>query len=150
MSDWSKWYGWLHGSDRIEYSGCRQAAEAASSRIKELKARAEKTEARVAELTAINQQYTEEAERARVFRNDFYYRTTEAEARVTELEAARDSLERVVVKYAKGLESSQARAAALEAKIDRLMWEYCPDEMTDEQKANWARHQVPMEVSDEE
>ena len=39
MSDWSKWYGWLHGSDRIEYSGCRQAAEAASRRIKKLKAR---------------------------------------------------------------------------------------------------------------
>lgn len=32
---------------------------------------------------------------------------------------------------------------ALQAKIDALMLEYCPDEMTPEQIANWERHQVP-------
>jgi len=36
----------------------------------------------------------------------------------------------------------RAALAAAEAKIDALMLEYCPDEMTEEQTANWARHQV--------
>ena len=31
--------------------------------------------------------------------------------------------------------------AAKQAQIDRLMIEYCPDEMTDEQTAEWAKHQ---------
>lgn len=30
-----------------------------------------------------------------------------------------------------------------QAKIDWLMLEYCPDEMTQEQKENWAAHQKP-------
>lgn len=29
----------------------------------------------------------------------------------------------------------------LQAKLDRLMLEHCPDEMTEEQKANWAKAQ---------
>ena len=37
----------------------------------------------------------------------------------------------------------QAKVERLEARIDALMLEYCPDEMTAEQKANWAEHQVP-------
>lgn len=32
----------------------------------------------------------------------------------------------------------------LQAKIDRLMLEYCPGEMTEEQKAEWAKHQKPV------
>jgi len=35
------------------------------------------------------------------------------------------------------------KADALQARIDALMLEYCPDEMTEAQKANWARHQKP-------
>jgi len=31
----------------------------------------------------------------------------------------------------------------LQAKIDMLMIEFCPEEMTQEQKHNWASHQVP-------
>jgi len=34
--------------------------------------------------------------------------------------------------------------AALEAQVDRLMLEYCPDEMTDAQRQKWARHQRPV------
>ena len=30
----------------------------------------------------------------------------------------------------------------LQAKIDALMLEYCPDEMTEEQMDNWGKHQV--------
>jgi len=33
----------------------------------------------------------------------------------------------------------------LQATIDALMLEYCPDEMTPAQKANWEAHQVPAE-----
>lgn len=36
-----------------------------------------------------------------------------------------------------------AKADALQARIDELMLEFCPDEMTEAQKANWARHQRP-------
>lgn len=34
-------------------------------------------------------------------------------------------------------------AAPLQAKIDRLMLEYCPDEMTQEQLNEWAKNQKP-------
>ena len=34
--------------------------------------------------------------------------------------------------------------ASLQAKIDALMLEYCPDEMTKEQMDNWASHQVAV------
>jgi hypothetical protein len=32
---------------------------------------------------------------------------------------------------------------AAQARIDSLMLEYCPDEMTEPQKARWAEHQAP-------
>ena len=35
------------------------------------------------------------------------------------------------------------KADALQARLDALMLEYCPEEMTKEQKENWARHQKP-------
>jgi hypothetical protein len=34
---------------------------------------------------------------------------------------------------------------ALQARIDALMLEYCPKEMTEEQLAEWARNQKPEE-----
>jgi hypothetical protein len=37
--------------------------------------------------------------------------------------------------------------AEKQAQIDRLMLEYCPDEMTPEQMAEWARHQKPVSDS---
>ena len=33
------------------------------------------------------------------------------------------------------------RIQQLEAQLDALMLEYCPDEMSEDQKANWAKHQ---------
>ena len=36
--------------------------------------------------------------------------------------------------------------AALQAKIDSLMLEFCPEEMTKEQLDNWERHQRISEV----
>ena len=34
--------------------------------------------------------------------------------------------------------------APLQAKIDGLMLEYCPDEITDEQMAEWSKNQKPV------
>lgn len=35
--------------------------------------------------------------------------------------------------------------APLQAKIDSLMLEYCPDEITDEQMTEWAKNQKPVQ-----
>jgi len=43
------------------------------------------------------------------------------------------------------IETLERELAAAQAKIDALMLEYCPDEMTDAQREEWARHQVPVE-----
>ena len=40
--------------------------------------------------------------------------------------------------------SVAAKADAIQARLDALMLEYCPEEMTEAQKANWARHQRPV------
>lgn len=44
-------------------------------------------------------------------------------------------------------EVAARKADALQAQLDALMLEFCPEEMTDAQKENWARHQRP--ASDE-
>ena len=44
--------------------------------------------------------------------------------------------------------SQQPSTDALQCKIDNLMLEYCPDEMTKEQIENWGKHQVPSKNSD--
>ena len=43
------------------------------------------------------------------------------------------------------LADAEAQLASKQAKIDALMFEYCPDEMTDEQVEEWCRHQVADE-----
>lgn len=40
-------------------------------------------------------------------------------------------------------EVAARKADALQAQLDALMLEYCPDEMTEAQKDNWAKHQKP-------
>lgn len=49
-----------------------------------------------------------------------------------------------------GLGLANSLVAHNQAKIDSLMLEYCPEEMTGEQKATWAKHQaaVSHDVSD--
>ncbi len=39
---------------------------------------------------------------------------------------------------------------SLQARIDALMLEYCPDEMTHEQTAEWARSQTPHQLTEAE
>ena len=43
------------------------------------------------------------------------------------------------------IEMLQAECASKQAKIDALMLEYCPDEMTAEQLVEWGEHQAPAE-----
>lgn len=49
------------------------------------------------------------------------------------------------VAFNAGVEYGRRWADALQARIDGLMLEFCPEEMTEEmteeQKANWAEHQ---------
>lgn len=42
------------------------------------------------------------------------------------------------------LEAAQRTIGAKQARIDALMTEYCPDEMTAEQWEEWGRNQVPV------
>lgn len=49
----------------------------------------------------------------------------------------------LALKAAKAMQQAETeRADANEAKIDALMFEHCPDEMTDEQKRKWAISQA--------
>lgn len=49
----------------------------------------------------------------------------------------------------KRIEQLEGELAEAQAKIDRLMLEYCPDEMTTAQIENWAKHQKPVSTEDE-
>lgn len=40
--------------------------------------------------------------------------------------------------------------ASLQAKIDELMLEYCPEDMTEEQLEAWGKAQVPVEIKDKQ
>lgn len=46
------------------------------------------------------------------------------------------------------VERLRTQVAALQARVDALMLEFCPDEMTEEQKETWARHQRPAARSE--
>jgi len=47
-----------------------------------------------------------------------------------------------------GIASQQAEIDRLKAKIDALMLEHCPDEMTADQLDEWAHHQQPAESTE--
>jgi seryl-tRNA synthetase len=65
-------------------------------------------------------------------------------------------LREAVERYEKQLASLKEQNAMLavqgqeaQSKIDWLMLEYCPEEMTDAQVANWAKHQQAVQVCPE-
>jgi len=53
------------------------------------------------------------------------------------------------IEHDRAYESAQPQdcieCGAKQAKIDSLMLEYCPDEITDEQMAEWAKYQTPVQ-----
>lgn len=64
--------------------------------------------------------------------------------RKTQAEAWADQAEPPVLVTGTGqIAELQSECASKQAKIDSLMLEYCPHEMTAEQIAEWARHQKP-------
>lgn len=50
----------------------------------------------------------------------------------------------------KAMAEAERMANDLQAKIDALMLEYCPDEMSEAQKERWARHQQPVTPNDQD
>lgn len=71
------------------------------------------------------------------------YKADEADARYQKLMDAYNSqseeLEGIYEKH-------QIEIEALQARIDELMLEYCPEDMTKEQIENWKAHQKPVEA----
>lgn len=53
-----------------------------------------------------------------------------------------DQSKTVPVVYASFAACMEREANSKQAEIDRLMLEYCPDEMTEVQKERWAAHQI--------
>jgi hypothetical protein len=47
------------------------------------------------------------------------------------------------------LQNLMAALNAKQAQIDSLMWEFCPGEMSEAQKRNYARHQRPVSAEQE-
>ena len=69
---------------------------------------------------------------------------TEAERIAIERAGRIDVLESECRKLRARLEKAGKDAASKQARIDELMLEYCPDEMTPEQIDEWAKHQEPV------
>ncbi len=65
---------------------------------------------------------------------------------------ASEQLKIVAMKVRQGADSLMAELEAKQARIDALMLEFCPDEMTPEQKEQWARAQrrVPRSFGEHE
>ena len=66
-------------------------------------------------------------------------------------EPKRNGFQSDIIALADGVELLKSNNAQLvsetqgkQSRIDALMLEYCPDEMSEEQKAEWARHQEPV------
>jgi len=73
---------------------------------------------------------------------------TQFEALQKENAALREQLKdcsAVVDRQQKMLDRNTDQIASKQAQIDRLMMEYCPEEMTEEQTARWKKHQVVKE-----
>ena len=77
-------------------------------------------------------------------RTEQEYRNLEAEnARLAaEVERLKQELDEALLIHQTDT-GTESVVATLQARIDELMLEYCPDEMTPEQLDEWARHQIP-------
>lgn len=69
----------------------------------------------------------------------------EVDLRLCELD--RDHREKLQLRAAK--EAAEQRCAELQARIDELMFEWCPEEMTPEQIATWEENQVRCSPEEE-
>lgn len=65
----------------------------------------------------------------------------ESELEFNQCSSMLNNAERGIEELEQQLAEAQKDAGAKQAQIDRLMLEYCPDEMTVEQVAAWGNHQ---------
>lgn len=56
----------------------------------------------------------------------------------------RDQYHRLIGKKLEHIRHLKRELALREAQIDALMLEFCPDEMTAQQRKRWALHQRPV------
>lgn len=61
-----------------------------------------------------------------------------------------DKLDRLVHVWQHDAEEARREVGQKQARIDQLMLEYCPNEMTPEQKEEWARNQVTTQPSQQQ
>lgn len=59
---------------------------------------------------------------------------------------ATDKPDGLLSKYVKMAKDLDRESESRQSKIDSLMFEFCPDEMTKEQVENWEKHQVVSEI----
>lgn len=71
-----------------------------------------------------------------------YKKIAELEGELRRVEGQRNASNAMIVQL-------QDEVANRQAKIDELMMEYCPDEMTMGQLVDWSAHQKPVEVSED-
>jgi hypothetical protein len=64
---------------------------------------------------------------------------------VHELESAVTAEE--CTNYVNYIERLRIQVGDLQAKLDRVMLEYCPDEMTQKQKDTWVINQRPVDLT---
>ena len=50
----------------------------------------------------------------------------------------------LIAKLTEERDMARSVQASMQAKIDTLMLEYCPSEMTRDQRNEWAKHQTPI------
>jgi hypothetical protein len=68
----------------------------------------------------------------------------EAEGKATRVGSPIKKLENVIESQQAANQSLVKIIDGLQARIDELMQEYCPDEMTDNQWDEWEKHQVAV------
>lgn len=68
----------------------------------------------------------------------------EKDRRIADLEAVESMRDKEIAYLREQHGNLLLEVGAKQAQIDRLMLEYCPDEMTDEQMEEWRKHQRPV------
>lgn len=97
------------------------------------------------ELTAVRADRQDLANR----RGEFVEKLYAQEREIAGLKKMKAACEETLVISCKKLVEVIRERNALQARVDELMLEYCPDEMTPEQRANWAAHQVPVSAEEQ-
>ena len=100
---------------------------------------------RIEQLVFESRHYSEGWDTALDIAAKYLKRIEELERELVFERRCRHEAEQVLMRYVQ-LDTERDEA---QAKIDRLMLEYCPDEMTTAQIENWAKHQKPVSTEDE-